>query len=178
VNPYGPVLSRTDGSSTFVSDGEVVWQIDMEDVTSVPVPIGPGSFPALSPDGISLAASIPVGVDSVSTFVTVPAGLGSCTQETVEISAAGWQTVIYDLASGTSVPLAAGLEPVYDPAGGRLLVRRAGGFYWIDLAAGTETLVSGTFGGYAPSVSPDGEWIAFSSENVGGGHDVYLVRSD
>jgi hypothetical protein len=63
ANPYGPV-ELPDGSAGYYSDGETVWRYDPADPAAPPDSVGPGAFPALSPDGLRLAAAVPLGLDS------------------------------------------------------------------------------------------------------------------
>jgi hypothetical protein len=172
VNPYGPV-ERPDQSAGYYSDGDAVWRYDPADPSAPPDSIGLGAFPALSPDGGLLAAAIPTGVDSASTFCSF--GLCPCTQETVTFSATDWQILVYDLAAGTVSPLGAGSEPAFDPRASRVAVRRADALYWLDLAGGVASVIPGTTGGYAPAITPDGALLAFSADTFGN-PDVFFVR--
>jgi hypothetical protein len=172
ANPYGPVEAPGD-SVGFYSDGEAVWRYDPADPTTPPDSLAPGTDPALSPDGALLAVAVPVGLDSTSSLCSI--GLCPCVQETVTITAAGWETLLYDLAAGTVRSLGTGLEPAFDPLGSRVAVRRADALYWVDLASGTATRIPGTDGGYAPAVAPDGSLLAFSAETFGN-PDVFFVR--
>jgi hypothetical protein len=172
ANPYGPVES-SDGSAGFYSDGEAVWRYDPADPAAPPDSLGPGAFPALSPDGLRLAAAVPSGLDSTST--QCQAGLCPCIQVTWTITATGWTVRLYDLAGGTVDTLAAGLEPAFDPLEPRLVVRRPDALYWVALATGEATEIPGTAGGYAPAVSPDGALLAFTAERFDG-PDVFFVR--
>jgi hypothetical protein len=171
VNPYGPV-ERADGSAGFYSDGETVWRYDPADPAAPPDSVGPGVFPALSPDGLVLAAAVPLGLDSTSGVCT--SGLCPCRLETVTISATGWSVVLHDLAGG-SATLADGLEPVFDPLAARLVVRRADGLYWVDLATGAATAIPRTERAYAPALAPDGSILAFTAERFGN-PDVFYLR--
>jgi hypothetical protein len=170
-NPYGPA-ERADGSAGFYSDGETIWRYDPTDPAAPPDSLGPGAFPALSPDGLTLAAAVPVGLDSTS---SVCLGGICCFQETVVFGLTGWDVVLYDAEAGTSLPLGSGVEPVFDPLGGRLVARRPDGLYWMDLATGAATVVVGTEGGYAPAVSPDGSLLAFTASRFDS-PDVFYVR--
>jgi hypothetical protein len=171
ANPYGPV-ERTDASAGFYSDGETIWRYDPADPTAPPDSLGPGAFPALSPDGLTLAAAVPTGLDS--TMAQCASGL-CCFQETITITGAGWEVVLYDLALGGSGVLGPGLEPAFDRLAGRLAVRRPDALYWVDLGTADATVITGTEGGFAPAVSPDGSLLAFSAERFGGA-DVFFVR--
>jgi hypothetical protein len=172
ANPYGPV-ELPDGSAGFYSDGETLWRYDPAAPAAPPDSVGPGAFPALSPDGLRLAATVPLGLDSTSAECF--AGLCPCRLETVTITTTGWSVLLYDVAGGTGTPIAAGLEPVFDPLAPRLVVRRADGLYWVDLATGGATAIPGTEGGYAPAVAPDGSILAFTAERFDN-PDVFFVR--
>ena len=170
VDPYRPAIAPG-GFTTFFSDGEAVWRYDA--VAGGPRDsLFPGAFVALSPDGSLLAVSTPLGLDST----TGQCAFGDCQQTTIMITTTGWYTTVYNIAtlevSLVSVP---GLEPVFDSNGARILVRRLGNFYWIDLSSGAETLVEGTEGAFAPAVFPDGSGIAFSSNRFGNA-DVFFAR--
>jgi hypothetical protein len=172
VNPFGPV-ELADGSAGFLSDGETVWRYDPADTAAAPVALGPGAFPSLSPDGLRLAAAVPLGLDSTSGTCTF--GLCPCVQETVTITTTGWEVVLYDLAANTSTSLAAGLEPTFDPLGDRVAVRRADALYWVDLQTGTADAIPGTEGAYAPVVAPDGSVLAFTAQRFDS-PDVFFLR--
>jgi hypothetical protein len=172
VNPYGPV-ELADASAGFYSDGDAVWRYDPADSAATPDSLGRGAFPALSPDGLLLAAALPTGTDSTSSLCYF--GLCPCVQETVVFTATGWETLLYDLSAGTVRPLAPGSEPAFDPLAPRVAVRRDDALYWVELATGTATKIPGTEGGYAPAVAPDGSLLAFSAETFGN-PDVFFVR--
>jgi hypothetical protein len=172
TNPFGPV-ERADGTAGFYSDGEAVWRYDPADPAAAPDSIGPGAFPALSSDGLTLAAAVPLGLDSTS--ASCASGLCPCRQETVTVTTTGWEVRLYDLAAGTSSPLGPGLEPAFDPLEPRLAVRRPDALYWMDLATGGANPIPGTDGGYAPAVSPDGALLAFTAPRFDNA-DVFFVR--
>jgi hypothetical protein len=172
VNPFGPV-ELADGSAGFLSDGETVWRYDPADPAAPPDSLGPGAFPALSPDGRWLAVAVPLGLDS--TAGQCQAGLCPCRQETVTITTTGWEVRLYDLASGGSVTLGAGLEPAFDPLDARVVVRQRDGLYWVTLATGEATPIAGTDGAYAPALSPDGTILAFTADRFDG-PDVFFLR--
>lgn len=172
VNPFGPV-ELADGTGGYYSDGEAIWRYDPANPTATPDSIGPGAFPALSPDGQRLAAAVPLGLDSTSGFCVF--GLCPCEQETVTITTTGWQVVLYDLATAAGSPLAPGVEPTFDPLAARLAVRRGDGLYWVDLQTGDAALIPRTDNGYSPAVAPDGSVLAFTAESSGN-PDVYFVR--
>ena len=174
VDPFGPALAPDGSGTAFLSDGETVFRIDLLDPDRPPVPVGSGAFPSLSPEGTVLAVAVPSGLDSASVFDTVVSGLFVCVQETRTIQAASWQIELIDLTDGTSRTLGAGIEPVFDPSGQRVLARRDQGLAWIDLAEGTVTSLASTGGAYAPAVSPDGETVAFSLDRDSS--DVFFVR--
>jgi hypothetical protein len=172
VNPYGPA-ELADESVGFYSDGDAVWRYDPADPAAPPDSLGLGAFPALSPDGALLAATVPTGMDSTSAFCSV--GLCPCVQETVTFTSTGWETLLYDLAAGTVRSLGPGSEPAFDPLAPRVALRRADALYWIELATGTATKIPGTEGGFAPAVAPDGSRLAFSAQTYGNS-DVFFVR--
>ncbi len=173
VDPYGPAVDQV--GIGYLSDGTTIWRLDLADPTLSPDSIAQGVFPALSTQGDQLAFSVPTGLSSVTDTTVVPFGLGSCTQETITIRASGWDVVLYDLAAGTSVLLGEGVEPQFDPAGGRVVVRRPDGLYWIDVGTGGASFIAGTEGAYSAAVSPDGSFLAFSARGGGSGHDVFLL---
>ncbi len=175
AEPFGPAVSHDGSGIGFISDGETVWRVDLNNPTAPAESIGPGAFPALSPDDGLLAVAVPVGLDSAITTVTVPAGLGECVQVTVAITVAGWEIVLYDLSDGSTQLLATGVEPRFDTAGNRLLVRQVDGLYWVDLSTAQATLIPGTLGGHLPALSPDGSLLAFSAPSTSGSQDVFFV---
>jgi hypothetical protein len=170
ANPFGP-LESADGAAGFYSDGEAVWRYNPSNASAPSDSVGPGIYPSLSPDGGTLAAAVPLGLDSVGG--TCQTGL-CCTQETVRIDATGWEVVLHDLARGGSTVLGPGLETAFDPGAPRLAVGRPEALYWMDLAAGEATEIPGTGGGYAPAISPDGSVLAFTARRNGNA-DVYYV---
>ena len=172
VNPFGPV-EQADGSAGFFSDGETVWRYDPADPAAPPDSLGPGAFPALSPDGQLLAAAVPLGIDSTSGQCL--AGLCPCVQETVTLTASDWEVLVYDLAGGGAGTLGSGLEPAFDPLEARLVVRRPDALYWVSMTTGEATPIAGTEGGYAPAMAPDGSMLAFTAERFGN-PDVFFVR--
>jgi hypothetical protein len=171
TNPYGPV-ELPDGSAAFYSNGEGIWRYDPADGTAPADSIGPGAFPALSPDGLTLAGAVAVGLDSTVSRCT---GGFCCLQDNIAITFAGWELVLVDLATGGSRTLGPGLEPAFDPLAGRLVARRSDALYWVDLGTGDPTLITGTEGGFAPAISPDGSLLAFSADRFGNA-DVFYVR--
>lgn len=173
VNPFGPVIVPA-ASMIYYSNGETIWRLHLS-LNSPPDSVGLGVFPAASRDGRMLAAAVPIGVDSTSTFCTGGSGLRPCQQETVMITSPGWESVVWNLESGAETLRVSGAEPQFDPAGDRLLVRRPDGLYWVSLDSGNEELIPGTSGAIAPSISPDGSSIAFSRFDPPG-IDVYLLR--
>ncbi len=175
AEPFGPAVSHDGSGIGFISDGEAVWRVDLNNPTAPAESIGPGAFPALSADDRLLAVAVPTGVDSVITTVIVPAGLGACVQVTIAIMAAGWEIVLYDLSDGSTQLLAPGTEPRFHPATDRLLVRRVDGLYWVDLGTAQATLIPGTVGGHSPALSPDGSLLAFSAASTSGSQDVFFV---
>jgi hypothetical protein len=172
ANPYGPV-EPADASAVYYSDGETLWRYDPADPAAAPDSLGPGAFPALSPDGRQLAAAVPLGLDSSSGVCF--AGLCPCRLETVTISTTGWAVVLYDPSSGAATQLTDGLEPVFDPLAPRVVVRRPDALYWVDLVTGNASEIPQTEGAYAPAVAPDGSILAFTAERFGN-PDVFYVR--
>jgi hypothetical protein len=172
VNPFGPV-ELADGTAGFFSDGETIWRYDPANSAVPPDSIGPGAFPALSADGLRLAVAVPLGLDSTTSQCF--AGLCPCVQDTWTITTNGWDVLLYDMAGGSPVTLAAGLEPVFDPLEARVVVRRSGALHWVTLATGESTPIVGTDGGYAPAISPDGVILAFTAERFDS-PDVFFLR--
>lgn len=173
ADPFGPAV-LPDGSAAFVSDGDSLWRIVLGAPTAAPEFVAIGAFPAVSPDGRTLAFAEPLGLDSTTTTTVVTRPFVSCVQTTVTISAAGWQVVLHDLASGGQAVLAPGLEPHFDSSGARVLVRRDG-LYWVSRADGREEALAGTSGAVAPALAPDGSLVAFSLGPAATA-DVYFVR--
>ena len=173
VNPFGPA-SVEDSPVAYLSDGETVWRFEVERPSAAPESIGPGAFPALSPDGLLLAVAVPTITDSVTDICS--RGL-CCIQETVTITAPTWTIVLYDLAADSSWMLTSGSEPRFHPSGSRLLVSRFDGLHWIDLETGATESVPETGGAYAPAISPDGTMLAFST-SLHGNPDVFYVFID
>lgn len=175
VNPFGPVL--VPGSEDLIySDGERLWRAALSD--AVPELLGDGSFPALSPDGRLLASARPVGLDSTTTTWVVPVGgplPAFCVQEHVVMSAAGWEVVIRDLTTGEERVIADGLEPAFDPMEPRVLVRTTE-LTWVDLESGAREPVVGTANAFAPVLSPEGAFLAFSKITWLENSDVYFVN--
>lgn len=173
VDPYGPAVDRA--GVGYLSDGATIWRIDLADPTTPPDSIAQGVFPSLSAQGDQLAFSVPTGLSTVTDTTVVPFGLGVCVQETITIRVTGWDVVLYDVAAGTSAVLGEGVEPQFDPVGGRVVVRRTDGLYWIDLGTGSASFIAGSEGAYSAAVSPDGSLLAFSARGAEGGHDVFLL---
>jgi hypothetical protein len=171
TNPYGPV-ERADASAGFYSDGETIWRYDPADPAAPADSLGPGAFPALSPDGRLLAVAVPVGLDS--TMAQCASGL-CCFQETITITLTSWQVVLYDVDAGGSAALGPGLEPVFDPLAARLAVRRPDALYWVDLGTGDASVIPGSEGGYAPAMSPDGSLLAFTASRFTSPDVFYLT---
>jgi len=159
-NPFGPVLVPG-GSDVVYSDGEGIWRASMADASQPAQLVAAGAYPALSSDGNLLAYARPLGVDSASQLFIVPVGLGTCIQEHVEITATGWEVVVRDLSSGDERVLGDGIEPQFDPLSARLVVRVTD-LVWIDLAAGSRASIDLTVGAFAPTISPDGNVLAFA----------------
>jgi len=173
-NAFGPVL-LPGGSEMIYSDGERLWRVAPADTLAAPQLLGLGAYPALSPDGQILVYARPVGLDSVVRTFSVPIGIDFCTEEHVEVSAAGWEVVSRDLGSGVEEVIANGLDPAFDPLGGRVVVR-ADQLQWVDLGTGTVSPIPGTTGAFGPSVSPDGEVLVFSKLDGPTNSDVYFIR--
>lgn len=174
VNAFGPVL-MSGGTEMVYSDGEQLWRTATSDTSAVPQSLGLGAYPALSPDGRILAYARPSGLDTTVLTYTIPLGFGVCVEEYAAIWESGWEVVTRDLDAGTEQVLAPGLDPAFDPLGGRIVVR-TGQLQWVDLATGVASAIPGTTGGFGPSVSPDGELLAFSRMNGPSNSDVYFVR--
>jgi hypothetical protein len=113
-------------------------------------------------------------VDSTIDTTSVGAGFSICVQQTVRITATGWEVELHDLSSGAVTNLGSGLEPRFDPLAARLLVRRDA-LYWIPLGGGSSEIIPNTEGAHSPAIAPDGSIVAFS---IGGATDadVYVVR--
>lgn len=173
TNAFGPAM-LPGANEMIYSDGEQLWRADMRDSSVPPVSLGMGAYPALSPDGRSLAYARPLGVDSTTQQFRIPVALWVCYQTQVEITADAWEVVIRDLESGTEDVVADGLDPAWDPTGTRLVVRDQS-LSWIDLATGTTSPIAATQGAFAPAVSPDGRVLAFSLFSSGSNTDVYFV---
>jgi hypothetical protein len=174
ANAFGPVLLPA-GNEMVYSDGERLWRVATADTLAVPQLLGMGAYPALSADGLTLAYARPLGLDSIVQTYTIPIGIVFCVEEHVEVSAAAWEVVIRDLSTDAERVLTTGLDPAFDPLEGRVVVR-TGQLEWVDLATGTTSPIPGTTDGFAPSVSPDGDLLAFSKLNGPGNSDVYFVR--
>lgn len=159
ANPFGPV-PLPDGSLAF-SDGERVWRGRAGDATPATL-IGDGAYPALRPDGVTLAYARGVGVDSTSQTYAIPVGLGFCVQEQVEITSTGWQIVLHDLGTGQETPLGDGLEPAFDPLAPRLAIRLGGELRWLGLDGTDLGPIPGTAGAFSPAIAGDGSVIAYS----------------
>ena len=173
ANPYGPAAA-TDGSTVVYSDGDNLWRVPLADPAAARDSLGPGFFPALSPDGSLLASVNPVGLDSSFAADTVFRLLFKCIQDNWTMTASGFTTTVVKSATGDTVRVVPGTEPVFDPAGTRLFVRRPEGIVAVDLASGVETLLDNTAGAFSLAVSPDGAYLAFS-RTVSRNTDVYYV---
>jgi hypothetical protein len=174
---FGPVpVPGTD--SLIYSDGERIWIASLVDTAAPPVMVTDGAYPAVAPDGRTLAFSRPVGVDSVTQTYVVPVGIAACVQEHVEIFATAWEVVLRDLATGDERVVAEGLDPAFDPLLPRLVVRQGGALAWVDLGSGAATPIAATGGAFDPAVSPNGDVLAFSLFTSPGNSDVYFLRTD
>jgi len=174
VNAFGPVLAQ--GSVEMIySDGDSIWRTSAADSGTAPQFIALGAYPTLSPDGHALAYARPTGLDSTVRTFTVPVGLVACIEEHIEISAAAWELVVRDLESGEEQVVADAVDPVFDPQGGRLVIR-TDVLSWLDLTTGQVTPIDGTSGGFGPAISADGSVLAFSRLNGPGNSDAYFVR--
>ena len=172
-NPYGPVLVPG-GHDVIYADGERIWQASMADTSQPATFVAAGAYPALSAGGGQLAYARPVGVDSTVEVIIVPAGLGVCVQEHVEITATGWEVIVRDLSTGTEQILGEGLEPAFDPLSARLLVRGPSELEWIDLATGMRTSIRPTTNAFAPFTALDGSILTFAVAE-GGVPSVYFL---
>jgi hypothetical protein len=173
ANAFGPVV-LPGGNEMIYSDGERIWRAAISDTSTVPALLGLGAYPTLSPDGGMLAFARPVGLDSVVRRFTVPVGLVVCVEEHVEIIAAGWDVVLRALGTDVEEVIASGLDPAFDPLGGRVVIRNDQ-LLWVDLGTGAILPIPGTTGGFAPIPSPDGELLAFSRLTTPTNSDVYFV---
>jgi hypothetical protein len=175
ANAFGPVLLPGTGTLVY-SDGESLWRASAVDTASAPEFLGLGAYPALSPDARTLAYARPSGLDSTTRTFHIPVGLVMCVEDFVEITAASWELVVRDLASGTEQVLANGIDPAFDPKSDRLVVR-GGSLRWLDLATGeSSAAIPGTAGAFSPVLSSDGGTLAFSRLNSPTNSDAYFVR--
>jgi len=174
TNAFGPLLVPGTGDVIY-SDGEQLWRASLSDSTVAPVPLGVGAYPALSPDGRTLAYARPTGLDSVVRTFSIPLGIATCVEEHVEITASRWDVFVQDLETGTETFLTEGRDPAFDPQAGRLAVRGEA-LSWIDLTSGAATPIPRTTGGYGPITSPDGSLLVFSRLNSPTNSDVYYVQ--
>ena len=174
ANPFGPTLvPGTD--SLIYSDGERLWEASVTDTSAAPLLLGEGAYPAVSADGRWLAYARALGLDSTEQQFTVPLGFATCIETYVEITAATWEVVLREVATGEEEVLTDGVEPVFDPLADRLLVRDAA-LRWFNLATGASVSIAGTAGAFAPAISPDGDVLAFSLFSAGSNSDVYYLR--
>ena len=174
ANPFGPVI--VPGTDDMIySDGERLWRASVTDTSAVPTLLGDGAYPALSPDGHSLAYARPIGLDSTEQVFTVQAGLVPCVQTQVEITEAGWEIVLQDLESGEDSVLTEGMEPVWDPSAERLVVRGTT-LEWFYFSTQTRVPIEATTGAFAAAISPDGHVLAFSLFSQGTNTDVYYLN--
>lgn len=174
ANPFGPVI--VPGTDDMIySDGERLWRASIADTAAGPTLLGDGAYPALSPDGHSLAYARPIGLDSTQQVFTVQAGLVPCVQTQVEITAAAWEIVLRDMESGEERVLTDGMEPVWDPSAERLVIRGTT-LEWLNLSTETGVPIDGTTGAFTPAISPDGHVLAFSLFSEGTNTDVYYLR--
>jgi hypothetical protein len=174
ANPFGPVILPGTGDMIY-SDGEHILRASIADTSTGPTLLADGAYPALSPDGRSLAYARPVGLDSTQQVFTDTVGLAICVQTQVEITAAGWEVVLRDLESGEDSVLTDGMEPVWDPSAERLVVRGTT-LEWFYLSTQTSVPIEATAGAFAPAISPDGHVLAFSLFSQGTNTDVYYLN--
>lgn len=175
ANAFGPVtLPGTD--AMVYSDGERLWQASIADTSEAPVLIGDGAYPAVSPDGHWMAYARPLGLDSTEQVFLIENPLQDCIETYVEMTAGSWDVVLRDLVTGEEEVLGAGVEPVFDPLGDRLVVREGGDLRWLSLSTQASIPIAGTRGAFAPAISPDGNLLAFSLFSTGTNSDVYYLR--
>jgi hypothetical protein len=175
ANPFGPVILTGIGQIVY-SDGEHIWVARTVDTAAPPVLLGDGAYPALSPDGHTLAYARPLGLDSTEQDFTIRLSTGVCVQTQVEITAASWEIVLRDLESGSERVLTEGQEAVFDPRAPRVVVRGPD-LRWVDLSTQDVVEIPETAGAFAPAISRDGGVLAFSliPEGATAG-DIYFVR--
>lgn len=171
-NPFGPAWSETsrrlavsDGESVLVSEGG-----EADPLTGVTS----GAYPALSAGGRRLAFTRFVVTDSVTTECVVQVVDITCIQNSTSYSVERREIWVRDLATGDEQLVTEGDQAVFDPAGDRLLVARAGGLNWVALGDGAETPIPNTAGAHSPAVSPVGRYVAFVAEWEGQ-PDVYFM---
>jgi hypothetical protein len=173
-NPFGPVAALDAPQGYYVS-GDTVWRIQLHDAAVPAVEIGPGIFPAVSPDGSLLAVAVPVGVDSTFVSRTTGTGLRGCRQDAWTLTTTSWTTVVTHVVGGDTVATFDGTEPRFDADGTRIVVSRPAGLVWVDLATKAATAIPNTAGASNAAVSPDGIYLAFTLV-VNQNADVYFVQ--
>ena len=178
TNAFGPVILP--GTDEIVySEGEHLWRASLVDTSAAPVLLADGAYPALSPDGQTLAYARPVGLDSTVRRFSTPVGGfgGSCVEDRVDITAAAWEVVLRNLDSGAEDVVGEGMEPAFDPLAPRLVVRGAE-LRWLDLGTRESSAIPGTQGAFGPAISPDGTVLAFSLFSDSTNTDVYVMWLD
>jgi hypothetical protein len=174
ANPFGPALDPGATTGRY-SDGDAVWHFDVAHPETAPDSVGPGIYPAISPDGALEPVAVPGGVDSTTKTENVSAGIRTCRQQEWFYTAQTWTSVVTNAATGDTVAKVDGTEPVFDPLNNRLFVRRPSGIFVVDLTTGAAKLYAGTAGAFSLAISPDGKYLAFSKQSKTNA-DVFYIQ--
>lgn len=200
-----------DGKRLVFTQGMAIWvaNADGSDAHEVPdVPRSPWNgerFPALSPDGRTIAFFHPVEAPIWGDIWVVPVAGGQARQLTFDSCESGWpswtpdgKSIVFSsaragsltlwrvpAAGGTPSPLTTGAgedtEPDISADGGTLLYstqRKSWSLMLLDLPTGQQTeVLSRRVRILFPALSPDGGRIAFSQPMATGSH-VYVVSAD